>query len=647
MRIILALTLLLLIPPGQAQTSARPFDAAAAFGARSSVYSLSLSPDGRHVAYLAPLKGQGAVLYTMELTKGAHPKVTLTVDGRPNRLGSCYWIANDRLLCYVHGISPNRFGGKEVWDRLFAVDSDGSHVQMLNTMQRKSDRGITIQGGGVIDWLPKEDGTLLIGTGKVVTYGANALTPGGDAAMAQYRVNTRTLESTLVMEPVAGVTMYFTDTLGEPRIRAARATRTLSSLASHYYYRASGSSDWRRLGNAPTGVPDDFRPMAIVGDLAYGVKKVEGRQALYAVTLDGTLQEKRLLAYPDGDVVSLIRLGLHGPVVGAYYLTETEHTVYFQEDIRQQMDALHKALPDADLLIIDASADQNLLLLIAHSDHDPGVSYLFDRRTHHLETFLVINDALEGVPLAHMQPIHYPGEDGTQISGYLVMPPGKESAKDLPAVVIPLRYLNSRLSRNFDWIAQYLAHNGYAVLLTGRRRLPEEETDTSPVLSRTWPTEINDLLAAGRWLVRQGTADPDRLAVLGLTYGGYRALQSVVVDPGLFKAVIGIGPVSDLQDQSQSSQGALIGSGPRLLEGSPIHNIDKIKVPVLLFHGGQDEIAQVEQSRQLARKLKGAHVPCDLVIWEDLDQDLEDSAARTQLLTQVTAFLRTHFEKTK
>jgi dipeptidyl aminopeptidase/acylaminoacyl peptidase len=155
---------------------------------------------------------------------------------------------------------------------------------------------------------------------------------------------------------------------------------------------------------------------------------------------------------------------------------------------------------------------------------------------------------------------------------------------------------------------------------------------------------VND---AGRWLLAQG-ADPARLCIVGWSYGGYAALQSAVVEPGLFKAVVAIAPVTDLNSLKEEHRlwsdshvvNEMIGEGLQLREASPARNAEKIKVPVLLFHGALDRNVHIAESRLMAARLKSAGVKHELVTWDDLDHYLEDSNARTTLLRKSDAFLR-------
>ena len=365
------------------------------------------------------------------------------------------------------------------------------------------------------------------------------------------------------------------------------------------------------------------------------------------------MTEKLIYASPDVDVDGLVRIGKRNRVVGVSYATDRRRVVYFDADIHKIVTSLAKALPKQPSIdVVDASVDESKLLILASSDADPGVYYIFDRQSHQLQTFLVVRSELEGVPLARVTAVSFPAADGTQVPGYLTMPPGVEAAKHLPAIVLPHGGPGARDEWGFDWLSQFFAVRGFAVLQpnfrgsTGYGDAWYEQNGF-----RSWPTAIADVLDGGRWLIAKGIADPNKLGVLGWSYGGYAALQCAVTDPGVFKAVVAIAQVTDLQDLKDDERGwsnhdlvsRMIGDGPLVAAGSPARNAAKIKVPVLLFHGAMDRNVSIFQSQKMARNLEAAHVPHELISWDDLDHYLEDSSARAKMLRKSEEFLKQSF----
>ena len=152
----------------------------------------------------------------------------------------------------------------------------------------------------------------------------------------------------------------------------------------------------------------------------------------------------------------------------------------------------------------------------------------------------------------------------------------------------------------------------------------------------------------GRWLAKNGVADPAKLAIFGWSYGGYAALQSAVVDPKLFKAVVAVAPVTDLETLRREHVNftnytivdSQIGRGPHVRAGSPAQNVAAIAVPVLMFHGDRDQNVGIGESRMMAARLKSAGKPVELVEFHNLDHYLEDSAVRRTLLDKTDTFLR-------
>jgi dipeptidyl aminopeptidase/acylaminoacyl peptidase len=138
------------------------------------------------------------------------------------------------------------------------------------------------------------------------------------------------------------------------------------------------------------------------------------------------------------------------------------------------------------------------------------------------------------------------------------------------------------------------------------------------------------------------------MAIVGWSYGGYAALQSAAVDPTLFKAVVAIAPVTDLQLLKEETRnwanhvlaGKFIGSGPHLRDGSPAYNAARIAAPVLMFHGDFDRNVAVNQARRMEGRLRDAGKKVELVVYPRLDHALEDSEARADMLRRSDIFLR-------
>jgi dipeptidyl aminopeptidase/acylaminoacyl peptidase len=517
-------------------------------------------------------------------------------------------------------------------------------------------RGVSFDGGSIIDWLPDEDGATLMSRWYLPDDRTGSHLGSSKSGLGVDWLNTRTLATRPVVAPFDQAVEYLSDGRGTVRVMGIQSGHAgVDGYASgdfKFSYRRQGSQEWERLSEVVGEEHNGFEPYAVDHDrnLVYGYKKLDGRRALYSVLLDGTLREELVYARPEVDVAGLVRIGRRNRVVGVTYDTALPHSVLFDPELEKLVNAITKALPAQPVLrIVDSNADESKLLILASSDRDPGVYYLFDRKSHQLETFLVVRSELEDAKLALVKPISYPAKDGTSIPGYLTLPPGVDTPKNLPAIVLPHGGPGARDIWGFDWLAQYYAARGFAVLQPNFRGSTGYGDDWFKKNGfRSWPTAIGDVLDAGRWLIAQGIASPDKLAVVGWSYGGYAALQSAVVDAGLFKAVVAIAPVTDLPELKEEHRvwddfaiiSAQIGDGPHVREGSPALNAAKIKVPVLLFHGAMDRNVLIRQSREMADHLAAAGVPHELVTYPDLDHYLEDSAARSDMLRKSDAFLR-------
>jgi dipeptidyl aminopeptidase/acylaminoacyl peptidase len=260
---------------------------------------------------------------------------------------------------------------------------------------------------------------------------------------------------------------------------------------------------------------------------------------------------------------------------------------------------------------------------------------------------MLVRPKLDGRTLAKQQSVVVPAADGAKIPAYLTLPPNS-SGKNLPAVVLPHGGPSARDEWGFDWLPQFLAARGYAVIqpqYRGSAGFGDAWLNENGF--KNWRTSIGDVTASAKWLASQGIADPSRTAIVGWSYGGYAALQSAVAEPSLYKAVVAIAPVTDLamlkeefRDFSNYKLVAYeIGSGPHLVDGSPLRHAADITVPVLLVHGTLDANVSYHQSQKMDQALKAAGKPSELITFDGLDHQLNDSTARIQMLTRIGDFL--------
>ena len=641
--------------PAAAPAAASATDPATLFGVRESVEQIDISPDGRKVVYLAPGPGRSSIVYLYDLAGGGTPTVVIRTDGDPERLRWCRFATNERLVCRIVGMTRDQ-AVLVPFSRLISMDTDGTHPQLLGQRQSYFDADLRQYDGSILDW-SATDGAVLMArqiVPEVQQLGSRVGRTGDGLAVE--RIDLRTLRSSRIEPPNAHASGYISDGRGNVRIMSMpteRANTGQLGTRIDFMYRTANSREWRAFGSYDANGGEGMIPLAVdpVLDVAYVLKKLDGRMALYRVKLDGSMSTELVHANPQVDVDGIISTYRTGRVIGVTFADEQRRIVYFDPDYQAMHRMLSRAMPTRPLIDFGAtSADGNLVIVHAGSDSDPGRYYLFNRTTRNLNELMLVRPQLENVPLATERSVTYPAADGTQIPAYLTLPPGRE-ARGLPVVIFPHGGPEARDEWGFDWLPQYFANLGYAVLqpnYRGSAGYGDQWLQQNGF--RSWRTSIGDINAGARWLAAQGIGDPARMAIVGWSYGGYAALQSAVTEPGLFRAVVAIAPVTDLEQAKNDfneysnarNEAEYIGSGPHIREGSPLQNVGAITAPVLLFHGDRDLNVPVIHSQRMDRALRGAGKSSELVVFPGLEHDLADSSARIQMLQRIGSFLQTN-----
>jgi len=624
-----------LILSSGANSAIMPIDnAARLFAARPSAFSPDLSPNGDKIVYLAAGPGASSVAHVLDLTTKSD-KGLVQSSGKPERLSWCNFADERWVVC--------RFGGevKELGlifrvARTVAIDTATGKIRPLGTRSDPTEGGFTQFDGEVLDWLPDESGALLMQRNYAAQIGYPDRIGVDHIQVDPFKVVT--------VEPaIARDLDYMTDGHGAVRIRSDARTDVegLFTGTMTYEYRLAGTAKWLPI----PGQGEDFQPLVVEkqSDSLYFLKPLDGRDALYRLKLDGTGSQTLIASNPNVDIDSVIELGPGQPVVGYRYTDDRSHSVYTDGATKALGEALQQAIPDMPLInFIGRTKDGEKLLLHAGSDVDPGVFYLLDRTTNRMDPVLNSSDLIDGSGLAPMKAVTVPTADGRSIPAYVTM------LKDLPAgphpaVVMPHGGPTDRDTWGYDWVGQFLASRGYVVIQPnfrgsggyGKAFLGENAF-------HEWRRVMSDIRDSADWLAKQGLADPNRMAIVGWSYGGYAALQSAGMDPR-YKAVVAIAPVTDLKELRRDSRGFReetinrneIGKGDQLSDGSPINHADDIHAPVLLVHGTLDGNVDYDHSKRMLAALLHAGDRADLLTFDGLDHQLDDSNARTELLTRI------------
>jgi len=361
---------------------------------------------------------------------------------------------------------------------------------------------------------------------------------------------------------------------------------------------------------------------------------------------------------PDHDVTSVVFDRYNGSPIG-YAIGGSKPFIHWIEPKAVNVQkAVAKAFSGKDVTILGRSADSGRIVIEVEGEALAPVYYLIDFAKGSAD---IIGDAYPGLSdakLGSVQFLSYKSTDDFEIPAYLTLPPGVEP-KALPLVVFPHGGPYARDTGGFDWWAQFLATQGYAVLQPQFRGSLGYGAELMQAGRKQWGRAMQDDISAGvRHLINQGIADSSRVCIVGASYGGYAALAGAAFTPDLYACAASVNGIADIPqmlgfirekgggEESDSFQAwrELIGDASEqdVIASSPSRSIDSIRTPILLIHGTSDTVVPPSQSRRFAELLqqKGKHV--ELVELPGEDHWLSTAQSRLTVLEKLQSFLATN-----
>src|SRR5215471_2451301 len=608
---------------------------AKAFGSAPIMWRLRLSPSGTKMVaiQMAPTGVTFAQVFDFA-TKGVQP----VVSGKENEfdVSWCDWANDTRLLCGLRGTFELRAGTYFAATRLVAMNTDGSAMKVL--LERRLQDRFTQYEDQILDWLPDDPDNVLVQLPSTSNDH-----PGSTVA----RLNVNTGEITPDGRTRDYAFGWVSDGHGEPRLYLR-----IDLQSRRWYVRDKPGGEWSMLKESKANDPNNsFQPIGFgenPNELLY-FDLNEGRKTLFGLDLEHDRTKRIIYSNPTYDVAGVQALGKYRRLVAAAYADDRVHLHFFDSRIEQIQQALGKQFPGKSVSVIDEDWDQHYYLVHVASDTDPGSYYRFDSDALKLQRLTSAYPALAERELVPMRAISYPAADGTRIPAYLTLPKNHADGP-LPAVILPHGGPSARDYWDYDFLVQYLAASGYAVLQSNYRGSDGYGTAWRGAGGfRDWRRAVGDIAAGTEYLVKERIADPAKICAVGWSYGGYAALMTAIEQPKAYRCVVSIAGVTDPHALGVTAGNFIGGAAtsefigaddPDVREkGSPRERVAEIGVPVLLVHARRDVNVPFTQTADFATALGHAHKDYAFVEYDNAEHDIRPERYRIDLLTRLGEFL--------
>ncbi|MGD2133743.1 MAG: S9 family peptidase [Maricaulaceae bacterium] len=475
-----------------------------------------------------------------------------------------------------------------------------------------------------------------------------------------YRVNLETGRGAYVRTRGANddTLGFWLDPRGEVLLRLDADARS-NAWSIHVY-----EGDEPRLlaeGVSPVG-----RPIEVEGALPDGrIAALHSAQAhrfdsLYAY--DPATGDRELLFSAEGyDIDAGLVDPWTGLVLGAQWTEDDLHQTFFEPALQTAYEQAQAVFSDGEASLSSWSRDRRRIVVYAELGLDGGGYYLFTPAEGTMQRLAMRYPQVAEAQAGRRQAITYPARDGERIPAYLTLPDVAE-AEDLPLVLLVHGGPHARDTFSFDWWSAFLASRGYAVLQPNYRGSTGYGRAWRNAGMREWgdglmQTDVEDGAEA---LVRAGIADPERICIIGGSYGGYAALAGATITPEAYDCAVSVNGVSDLAELLAGAESGSEGRwsstadfwrrsiGDRREDADHIRSIspaslaENVQIPILLLHGTDDTVVSIDHSRRMRDRLRAADKDVRYVELRGDDHWLSDAPTRIQMLTEIEAFLGEH-----
>ena len=579
------------------------------------VRRVRISPGGDYLAVMRVVDDKQVVAVLsfpeMKLTG------TMSFPGN-NQVLNFWWVNDERLI----GSVTRDFGATEYLrptGELFGMNADGSKGRHLFGVRAGDRSGPSatqtssraFASASILNFLWDDPDTVLI---QIRNWNLSFNQPVEAARMNVYngRITGR------IRAPATGAQLV-ADADGNVRY----AFSIDDDFDSLVHVRNPETGDWHLFSKIEYG-ESPIEPIALADDGRIHVRTApdEGPLGIYLMHPETQELEK---VYRHEYVDATLILDGDEVAWGVFIEPDYPRTVAILPEHQHAvlLAGMNEVFPGRSVRIIDYPEDEKQFLIGVYDDNSTPEVYLYDAQKRQLG---LLFDALPWIAdglLAEMRPIQVKARDGLSLHGYLTLPPPAVEGKNLPLVVMPHGGPHGpRDNWGYDPYGQFLATHGYAVLQINYRGSGGYGPHFEKLGFREWGRKMqDDVTDATLWAIENGIADPERVCIYGWSYGGYSSMMGVIREPDLYACAVPAAGVYDQDIQYRKADFTRFSRwGERYIDrvigptaedrrlASPVTYVDRIKTPLFIVHGEEDERVPVEHAWALMKALKGVGI---------------------------------------
>ena len=317
---------------------------------------------------------------------------------------------------------------------------------------------------------------------------------------------------------------------------------------------------------------------------------------------------------------------------------------------------IKKHFPGYRYGVADTDKEELHSLIYVGSDRTRGAYYYYDVVADTATKIAETAPWLHEEDMVEMHPVSYTTRDGLPIEAYLSLPQGVklDTARNLPVVVNPHGGPWARDTWGFSSEVQFLCNRGYAVFQMNFRGSTGYGRQFLEASYKQWGLKMQDDITDGvQWLIRQGIANPSRIAIYGGSYGGYATLAGLTFTPDLYACGVDYVGVSNLftfmetippywrpmLEMMYEQVGHPEKDREQLAATSPALHANEIKAPLFVAQGANDPRVNKEESDQMVAALRERGVEVEYMVKENEGHGFHNQENRFDFYRAMEKFL--------